>query len=82
MQCKKNLQFTDITPYERLCFFEAILLHTLSFYLYNTLATTHSRALQPTWWRLHAGGGFTKVRAGDTLPNSHKTVCGHTQPLA
>ena len=30
-------------------------------------------------WR---GGGFTKVRAGDTLPNSHKTVSGHTPLLA
>ena len=27
-------------------------------------------------------GGSTKVRAGDKLPNPHKTVCGHTPPLA
>ena len=40
------------------------------------------RRLQLTWWRLHAGGGSTKVRAGDKLSNLHKTVCGHTPPLA
>jgi len=34
------------------------------------------------WGRFHAGGGFTKVRAGDKLPNFHKTVCGNTPPLA
>ncbi|MDR0294830.1 MAG: hypothetical protein LBH91_01375, partial [Prevotellaceae bacterium] len=32
--------------------------------------------LRLTWWRLHAGGGFTNVRAGDTLPNLHKCFCG------
>ena len=35
-----------------------------------------------TWWRLHAGGGSTKVRAGYTLEYQHKSVCGHTPPLS
>jgi hypothetical protein len=41
-----------------------------------------TRNLHATSGGLAAGGGFTKVRAGDTLPNSHKTVCGRTPPLA
>ena len=40
------------------------------------------RRLHLTWWRLHAGGGSTKVPAGYTLEYQHKTVCGHTPPLA
>jgi len=35
-----------------------------------------------TGWRLHAGGGYTKVPAGYTLEYPHKTFCGHTPPLA
>jgi len=38
--------------------------------------------LPTTSERLGAGGGFTNVRAGDALPNSHKTVCGSTPALA
>jgi len=28
------------------------------------------------------GRGLTKVRAGYTLENQHKSVCGHTPPLS
>ena len=48
----------------------------------NSYRSSVARALPPTWWRLCEGGGLTKVRAGDKLPNPHKTVCGHTPPLA
>jgi hypothetical protein len=44
--------------------------------------TSAQICLHATGWRLHAGGGFTNARAGDKLPNSHKTVCGNTPPLA
>jgi len=38
------------------------------------------RRLRLTGRRLHAGGGSTKVRAGDKLPDSHKMPAGiHTR---
>jgi len=32
-------------------------------------------------WQLHVGGGFTKVRAGDIVESSHKSVCGRTPAI-
>jgi hypothetical protein len=44
--------------------------------------STHFRRLHTTGRRLGEGGGYTNVRAGDTLSNLHKCFCGHTPPLA
>ena len=72
--CKLNRKFS-------------ICVRFLPLFILGSLATSRSFStalarLPLTWWRLHAGGGSTKVRAGDELPNSHKTVCGNTPPLA
>jgi len=60
-------------------FFKLHITFNLIFSLPNRTALP---ALHLTWWRLCEGGGLTNVRAGYTLENQQKSVCGHTPPLS